>query len=87
MRKKELEHIIEGFESESELLQIALAELEEKYLELKMAVTAVYLATTVEGKRPKRHKKIMFHHRVEWPNLWRRIDEMVKVLNKHNQNS
>jgi cytochrome b len=84
MRKKELEHIIEGFESEAELLQIAFAELEEKYLELLVAATAIHLATVIEGKKPKRHKKIMFNHRVEWPYLWQRIDEMIKVLNKHN---
>ena len=84
MRKKELEHIIEGFESEAELLKIALSELEEKYLELLVAATAIRLATVIEGKKPKRHKKIMFHHRVEWPYLWQRIDEMIKVLNKHN---
>jgi hypothetical protein len=51
---------------------------------LLVAATAIRLATVIEGKKPKRHKKIMFHHRVEWPYLWQRIDEMIKVLDKHN---
>lgn len=82
MRKKELEHIIEGFESESELLQLSLDELQKKYDELRIAVAAVYLAVKIEGKNPRRHKKIMFRHRVEWPYLWERIDELMRLFNK-----
>ena len=82
MRKKELEHIIEGFESESELLQLSLDELQKKYDELRIAVAAIYLAVKIEGKNPRRHKKIMFHHRVEWPYLWERIDELMRLFNK-----
>lgn len=82
MKKKELKNIIDGFESETELLQIAFNELQEKYRELQVAVAAVYLATTIEGKKPRRHRKIMFHHRTEWPYLWKRIDELFSVFNK-----
>lgn len=82
MKKKKYEHIIEGFESEKELLQLAFDELEENYMELRAAVADVYFAVLDEGKKPKRHRKIMFHHRTEWPYLWKRIDKLVEIFNK-----
>ncbi len=85
MKKKELEHIIEGFESTSEILQIRVHKLEQEIETMLGLISDVRSAIKVEGKRPKRHKKIMFHHRVEWPYLWERIDKLVKFYEEKNK--
>ena len=82
MKRKKHEHIIEGFESEKELLKFAFDGLQEKYLELREAVIEVQSAIKNEGNKPRRHRKIMFHHRTEWPYLWKRIDDLMKVIDK-----
>lgn len=82
MKRKKHEHIIEGFESEKELLQLAFDDLDEKHQELRAAVAEIRSAILNEGKNPRRHKKIMFHHRTEWPYLWKRIDKLVETFNK-----
>lgn len=82
MKKKELKYTIKRLESQIELLNMAFDGMEDNYLELKKAAIALKLAIEIEGKNPRRHKKTMFNHRVEWPYLWERIDGLVRVLKK-----
>jgi hypothetical protein len=82
LKKKELIEINEWLEVKVELLREEVAEFEAKYIELQKAAIAIKLATTIEGKKPKRHKKTMFNHRIEWPYLWKRIDELIKVADR-----
>ena len=81
-RKKRLKNIVEGFESEAELLLAQIDELEEKYMELHVAALSLKFAVIDEGAKPKYHRKVMFRHRTEWPYLWKRIDDLIKVLDK-----
>jgi len=83
LKRKDLEEINEWLEVKIGFLKLEIDELEEKYIKLKRAAVAVNLAIKIEGKKPKRHKKTMFNHRVEWPYLWQRIDELIEVTDEH----
>jgi hypothetical protein len=83
LKRKDLEEINEWLEVKIGFLKLEIDELEEKYTELQKAAIAVKLATTIEGKKPKRHKKTMFNHRIEWPYLWKRIDELIEIADNH----
>lgn len=83
LKRKDLEEINEWLEVKIGFLKLEIDELEEKYIELKQAAIAINLAIKIEGKKPKLHKKTMLKHRVEWPYLWKRIDELIKAVDKN----
>ena len=82
MKKDKMKDIIKGFESEHELLMLAFDDLEENYHDLLRAVVALRLTLTFEADSPRRHRRIISRHRRQWPYLWRRIDELVELIDK-----
>jgi hypothetical protein len=82
MKKEKMKDIIKGFESEHELLMLAFDGLEESYHDLLRAVVAVRLTLEFEGDSPRRHRRIMSRHRRQWPYLWRRIDELMELIDE-----
>ena len=46
--------------------------------ELRRAVADVINAIIDKGSHPEYHDMIMERHRLEWPILWKRLDELKK---------
>ena len=75
--------------SEEERLSVSEAVLEISRLEYeldRLRKSADGLSRVVASleKRPKYEKKIAAKHRVEWPDLWRKIDQLVNDYTKTN---
>ena len=83
LKRKELEEINEWLEAKIGFLKLEIDELEEKYVEIKKAAVAINLAIKIDSEKPKRHKKTMLSHRSEWPYLWKRIDELIEIVDNH----
>ena len=43
---------------------------------------AIHRAIKVEGKNPRYHRKVLAKHRLEWPYLWKHIDELMAEVEK-----
>jgi len=49
------------------------------------AIEGIHAAVTNAGLNPEYHRAIMARHRHEWPELWRRIDEALAIVDDTRQ--
>ena len=78
----ELETRVKTLAKESEKFSIAAFNTKSELISLRSRIWYLKDAIDNHGPYPKRHSKIMFRHRKEWPKLWNAIDKILLQYDK-----
>jgi peptidoglycan hydrolase CwlO-like protein len=75
--KEKLHFDVETWAKTCEKFSIDAFNAKSELTHIKAHIKSIEKTITNEGRYPKRHRKIMFKHKREWPSLWNAIDKLL----------